>query len=385
MINGKPFRSYSPFVGDEELFRGAVRSFLDREVDARVAEYEDGSLPIRHLWKVGASEGIIGVRVPEQFGGQGAPAIFNIVVSYELGRSIGYATVGTSICTDNATNLLLVGGSDAAKAELLPRILDGQIQAMGFTEPDAGTNSSNLRTSARRDGDEWVINGNKCFISMGDQADIIYVVTRTDGDADRAGRFTLFAVDAPTDGLQRRKLDALGLPVHGLGELFFDDVRVPAHRMIGPLGGGLKMLSGMMAIDRVQTPARALGQAELALDLVIEYAKIRRVHEGRPLIEFQNTKMKLAEMATQIRAAQTLLTEALDKMRNGVLTNTDSAICKVFLTDVSARVVDESVQLFGANGLAGENVMSRIYASNRQFRILAGTSELLKISIASRL
>ncbi|MBM9463567.1 acyl-CoA/acyl-ACP dehydrogenase [Aeromicrobium sp. YIM 150415] len=379
-------RGESIFTGDEELFRQTVRSFMDREIDAKIDMYESGDLPIRHLWEVGTKAGVIGSRVPQEHGGIGGTEILNFIMSWELGRSLGYGTVGTCFCTDNATNLLALGGTDELKAELFPRILTGAIQALGFTEPDAGTNSAAIRTTARRDGEDWVLRGNKMYISMGDQADVIYVVARTDPNRamSRAG-LSIFAVDGDAEGLSRGRVDMVGLPVHGLGELAFDDVRVPAYRMLGAEGEGARLLSSMMAIDRVQTAARSLGQAELALDLAIDYSKERLVEGNRPLFDFQNTKIRLAEMAVQLRAARALIKQNIDAARGDALDRTAAAAGKVFITDVSARVVDGAVQIFGAAGLADEMPISRIYASNRQFRILAGTSELLKLSVAAKL
>lgn len=383
---GSKIRETSLFTDVEEEFRQLTRAFMDREIDAKIEQYDSGTLPIRHLWEAGTKAGVIGTRVPEEYGGIGGSEIFNFIMSYELGRSLGYGTVGTCICTDNATNLLAMGGTEELKQELFPRILSGAIQALGFTEPDAGTNSAGIRTTARRDGDSWVISGNKMFISMGDQADVIYVVARTDPDP-AAGRrgLSLIAVPGDAPGVSRGRVDILGLPVHGLAELSFDQVRVPEHHLLGEEGGGARLLASMMAIDRVQTSARSLGQAELALDLAVDFAKERRVEGDRALTEFQNTKIRLAEMAVEIRAAQALLKQNIDAFRRGENNGMAAAACKVFLTDVSARVVDGAVQIFGASGLADEMPISRIYASNRQFRILAGTSELLKLSVAAKL
>lgn len=379
----EPFHRRSFFTDDEELFRKTARAFLDREVDGNLAKYVSGEMPVRELWTRAADAGVIAMGVPEEYGGMGGSEVYNIILSYELGRTAGCATVGGVFTTDNVTHALFLGASEELKRRLAPKLLRGAIQCMGMTEPDAGTNLAGIRTRARRDGDAWVLNGSKIFISMGDIADIVYVIAKTEGHQDRD--VSVFLVETPTPGLTQRRIDMMGLPLTGLGELFLQDVRVPAGNLIGGEGKAIALLSKLMAADRVHSSTRALAQAELALDLTIEYTKQRTVAGGKQLFEFQNTQMRLAEMAIEVSVGQELFRGAVEKIRNQTLTPTDADIVKVYFTDMSARVIDCCVQLFGAAGLAEETVISKMYAQNRQFRIFAGTTELLKLSIARRL
>jgi acyl-CoA dehydrogenase len=252
-----------------------------------------------------------------------------------------------------------------------------------MTEPGAGTNSAAIRTTARKKGSDYYISGNKAYISHGDIAEIIYVVAKTGpgGWED----MTVFAVEGDARGVERRRINILGQPSAGLGEIFFDEVAVPPERIIGEVGGARPLVSPTVVLDRVQIAARALAQAELAFALALEHAKGRIVADNKPLFDFQHTQMRLAEMSIDIEVGVAVLEHTLAKLRVGECRPRDAAVAKVAVTEMSARVVDAAVQLFGAAGVADEYPISGIYAANRVFRILAGTSELLKLSLAQKL
>lgn len=371
------------YTEDEAMFARTVRTFYDRELDGRLLELEEAGGEGRAFWDKAAEAGLVGVAIPEEYGGPGASPIFNVILSYELGRSIGYATIGGNIATDLATMILMQGGTEEQKRLLSPRILGGAIQCMALTEPDAGSDAAAITTTARRDGDEYVISGSKIYISNGLKADLLYVVAKTDPGAGLKG-MTIILVEGDAVGLSRRKLSTMAFPAGGVAALFLDDVRVPATNRIGDEGGALSLLSSTLGVDRLQTGARALGQAELALDMTVDYAKQRKI-QGRSLFDFQHTKMKLAEMKTEISVGRSLFFDHLSRMREGGYLNVDAAIVKNWLTEMSAKVLDQCVQIYGGGGFMDEMPISRLYTSNRQFRIVAGTTELLKLQIARSL
>ena len=372
------------FSGVEEDFRQLTRDFLAREVDGNLTAYASGALSMHELWRRAAEAGVIATGVPEQYGGLGQGPILNFILSHELSRTPGFGVLGPVLTTDNVTQMIFRVASERICRTIAPLVLDGAIQAMGLTEPDAGTDSLGIRTKARLEGDEWVINGGKVFISSGAEADLLYVIAKTDPELGRRG-LSAFLVHAGTPGLTQRRVNMLGMSGTGLGEWVLDDVRVPDWHLIGERGQALELFSMTMSNDRVHCAGRALGQAELALSMTVDYVKTRTVAGGRPLFDFQNTKMKLAEIAVDVEAATALVVQSLDKVRAHRCTPLEAATVKVFAQEMSARVLDTCVQLWGAHGLAEEQPLSHMFANNRTMRVLAGTSELLKLSVAARL
>lgn len=372
-----------PWTEEEQLFLNSVRAFFDAELDGRLAEWEAQGGEGRDYWDKAAEAGLLGLCIPEEYGGGGASPVFNVLLSYELGRHIGYATVGGNIATDLATMILFEGGSEEMKRALAPRILGGAIQCMALTEPNAGSDAGAIRTTAVRDGDDFVINGSKVYISNGYRADLLYVVAKTDPDAGLKG-MSMFLVEGDAKGLTRRRMQTMSFPSGGVGELFLDDVRVPASNLIGVEGNAVALLASSLAVDRLQTGARALAQAEIAFDMTLDYARQRRI-QGKTLFDFQNTQMVLAGMKTEIEVGLVLFHEHVRRMREGRYTNVEAAMAKNWLCDMSARIMDQCVQLYGGAGFMDEMPISRLYTSNRQFRIVAGTTELLKLQIARKL
>jgi acyl-CoA dehydrogenase len=373
----------SRLTEEEELFQRTVQTFFERELDGKLAAHEANGGVGPAFWAKAADAGLVGVCVPEEYGGPGATSVFNCIVSYELGKTLGFATVGANIGTDLSTNILIDGGTDEQKRRLAPRILAGAVQALALTEPDAGSDAAAIRMSARRDGDDYVLKGTKVYISNGYNADILYVVAKTDVEAGYRG-MTIFLIDGPAAGLTRNKMKTMSFPAGGVGELNFDDVRVPAANIVGDIGGAAKLLSATLAVDRLQTGARALAQAEKAFELTLQYVRDRKIQK-RSLFEYQNTQLRLAEIKIDIDVGLTVYYDGLRKLRNGAYDPIDAAVAKVWLTEMSARALDACVQLHGGAGFMDLMPISRLYTSNRQFRIVAGTSELLKLGIAKKL
>ncbi|GAA0843926.1 acyl-CoA dehydrogenase family protein [Streptosporangium amethystogenes subsp. fukuiense] len=372
---------HAPFDEEEELYRQTVRTFLDKEIEPAFHQLGTDSASRHAVWRAAGRAGILGAVIPEEYGGPGASPIANVILSYEIARSQCYGTVGSLYCTDLATGAFLDGASPELIREWAPRILAGEaIQSMAITEPDAGSDVLAMRSFAERDGDDYVLSGDKTYITNGDIADMLYVVAKT--SKERRGRsLTMFLVTPEMAGVTRRKLATTGFPAGNTAELHFDRVRIPASHVLGGEGGAMRIMMGSLALDRLQIGFRALGQAELAFQQTVEYVK-QRVVFGSPLFEFQNTKFALADMKSEIEVGRAYLHEMVRKVRSGVATATEGSVGKLWLCEMSNRVIDGCVQLFGAMGFMDETPISRIYTSNRVLRIYAGTSEIMKQSIA---
>lgn len=375
--------SSDTFSEEEEMFRQTVRTFLDRELDRRLPEIEAAGTEGKDFWKRAAAAGLVGLPIPEKFGGPGVGPIFTIIVSYEIGRSLGFATVGGSITTDLAGLILVEGGKDDLIEEWAPRILDGAVQCMALTEPDAGSDIGAIRATAVKDGDDYVINGQKTYISNGPISDIIYTCAKTDPAAGAKG-ISIILVPSDTPGITMRTLDMMGFPCGSVGEIQYDNVRVPQRNLVGEEGKAVRLLASNLAVDRIQLAARSLGQAELAYSLTLDYCRQRKI-QGGPIFDFQTVQFKLAEMRTEIEAGRALVENGIRKIRAGTFKPDDAAMAKIWVTEMSARVLDTCVQLYGGAGFMDEMVISRMYRANRVFRIYGGTSELLKAGIARRL
>lgn len=382
---GAPELDYhSPFSEEEELYRQTVRSFLDREIEPTFHELGTDSASRHAAWLRAGRAGILGAAIPEEYGGPGGSPIANVILSHEIARSYCYGTVGSLFCTDMATGALTEGGSPQLIRQWAPRILSGEaIQAMAITEPDAGSDVFAMRTFADRDGDHYVLSGSKTYITNGDIADILYVVAKT--DRERRGRgLTMFLVDPSLAGVTRRKLRTMGFPAGNTAELHFENVRVPAAQVLGGEGGAMDIMMRSLAFDRLQIGFRALGQAELGFDMTLAYVKQRSAF-GQRVFDFQNSQFALASMKTDIEVGRAFLHELVRKVRAGMATATEGSMAKLWLCEMSSRVLDGCMQLYGGMGYMDETPISRLYTSNRVLRIYAGTSEIMKQSIARSL
>jgi acyl-CoA dehydrogenase len=376
--------SVSPFTAEEELFRQSVRSFYDRELEPHYREFEAAGKVGRDFWAKAGEAGMLGCCIPEEFGGPGASDLCGLIRAHELGRSIGGATIGSSICADITTHLLMRGGSEAHKRRWAPGILAGEVlQCMPLTEPGAGSDVTSMRSTARREQDVYVINGSKTYISNGTYADLMYVVAKTDPAQGGRG-LSMLLVEATTPGITRRPLKTMGYPLYDVAEIFFDDVRVPASNIFLGEGKAFQILIGIFALDRLEIAARALGEAELAFELTLAYVKQRKAF-GQKVFDFQNTQFKLAEMKTDLSVGRAFLYDGIRKYRSGSFSLADGAMLKLWLSEMSGRVVDAGVQLFGGAGFMDEMPIARLYKGNRLHRIYAGTSELQKVAIAKDL
>jgi acyl-CoA dehydrogenase len=369
------------FTEEEEAYRDTVRRFLRRELGPHVAEFAKDTGFDKALWRRAGEAGILGAAIPEAYGGPGASDLCGVVLAQELGRSPGGAVAGLSLSADICTRVLFSYGSQDHKRRFASKIMSGEVsQCLPVTETHAGSDATAIRTTARRDGFNYVINGSKVYISNGNKAHLMYVAAKTDA-AKRGGGMSVFLVEGDMPGVSRRPMKTMGYDAYDLAELRFDNVVVPADNLLLAEGRGLEVLISIFALDRMEIGARALGEAELAFQLALDFVRSRKAF-GQAIIEFQNTQFKLAEMKTDIEVGQSFLNDAVRKHRAGVMGLADCSMVKLWLTEMSSRVIDSAMQMFGGSGFMDEMTIARLYRCNRLHRLYAGSSELLKVAIA---
>ena len=372
----------SLFNDDHEAFRTTVRAFYVNQVVPEYAEWERAGEPPRHFWTAAGKLGLLGTQVPEEFGGGGQDSfLFNVVLTEESQRA-GIALGGLRVHTDIAMPYFLDLANAEQKARWLPRLVSGDaVSALAMSEPAAGSDVKALTTRAVRDGNSYVVNGTKTFISNGANADLIITAVKTDPEAGRNG-LSLLIIDGDSAGLSRgRKLEKLGLKAQDLSELSFQDVIVPAANLLGEEGAGFGYLTRNLAQERLSIAVNSQAAAAKALADTVEYTKGRKAF-GTTVSSFQNTKFELAACATDVEAGQSLLDRALVAHESGELTAGDAAMVKLFCTELQGRVIDRCLQLHGGYGYMLEYPIARAYADARVSRIYAGSSEVMKVIIA---
>jgi acyl-CoA dehydrogenase len=372
------------YTEEHELFRRTARAFFDKELNPHYRRYAEAGGIDKEFWRKAGQAGLLGSGIPEEYGGPGGDFVFNVILAEELGRSVGSSLTGSSLMADMATNILMAAGTDAQKRKYAPGILSGDVsQAMPLTEPDAGSDVTAIKTTAVRDGDHYVINGDKFFISNGTGADVLYVVAKT--DASQRGRgMSIIIVDADAKGVERRKIPMVGWPAGDTGELHFRDVRVPVANLLGKEGDAMRIMMSTFLEDRIQISARCIGAAQLALELTLDYVKQRKAF-GQRVIDYQNTQFVLAEVKTDLEVARAFVDQSVMKLRDKRFTFEDGAMLKLFCTEMENRVIDKCQQLFGGAGQMRDTPIAQMYTAARIQRIYAGTSELQKVAIAKGL
>ncbi|MFI6465889.1 acyl-CoA dehydrogenase family protein [Streptomyces sp. NPDC050528] len=375
------------FTDDHEAFRRLARDFIAKEVVPHYAEWEEvGRLP-RALFEQLGSLGLLGTAVPEEYGGAGlADYRYNVVLQEESARAlVTLGTVRTQL--DVVLPYFLTYADRDQRERWFPGLATGKLlTAIAMTEPGTGSDLAGIRTTAVRDGDSYVLNGAKTFITGGLLADLVIVVARTSTDPDnrRAG-LTLLVVEDGMPGFTRgRVLHKMGIKVQDTVELAFDDVRVPVANRLGEEGAAFGYLGNNLPQERMTVAVGSVAQARAALDTTISYVKERKAF-GKTVASFQNTKFELAAVAAEIEAAQAMLDRAVLELVAGELSGPDAAKVKLFCTEMQARAVDRCLQLFGGYGYMLEYPIARLYADARITRIYAGTSEVMKVIIAKSL
>ncbi|MBH0780737.1 acyl-CoA dehydrogenase family protein [Nocardia bovistercoris] len=372
------------FTADHEAFRRLVRDFIDKQIAPNYAAWEkDGRMPRETFAEMGEL-GILGFALPEEYGGAGLRDYrYNVVLQEEAARAmVTLGTVRTQL--DVILPYFLEYADQKQRERWFPGMVRGELlTAVAMTEPGTGSDLAGMRTSAVRDGDHYILNGAKTFITGGLLADLVIVVARTSSDPDnrRAG-LTLLVVEDGMPGFTRgRMLDKMGCKVQDTMELSFQDVRVPAENRLGEEGAAFGYLGHNLPQERMTVAVGSVAQARAAIAATIEYTRERKAF-GTPVSSFQNTKFELAAMSAEVEAAQTMIDRAVADLVDGVLSGADAARTKLFCTEVQARVVDRCLQLFGGYGYMMEYPIARLYTDARVARIYAGTSEVMKMIIA---
>lgn len=370
-----------------ELFRGNVRRFVETEIIPNYEAWEKAEMFPRKLWNTLGEQGLLCVDIPDTYGGFGADFLFSMVIQEEFSKANCGAVGGPmAVHSDIVAHYILNCGTEEQKQAYLPRMVTGEvIGAVAMTEPGAGSDLQGIRTTAKRDGDDYVINGSKTFITNGQHCDVVIVVARTNLEVSGSKGTTLFMVDASTPGFQRgRNLEKIGLHASDTSELFFEDVRVPASAILGDVDRGFAVLMGELQRERLALAVCAVGAAEGVLAETIEYVKERKAF-GAPISELQNTRFKLAEAATDIRIHRSFVEECKQLFAAGTLDVATVSMAKVSTTEMQGRVADTCLQLHGGYGFMREYGVSRAYVDARVQRIYGGTSEIMKELISRSL
>jgi len=376
------------FDDEHDDFREMVRTFVRKEVEPYYGEWEEAGAPPRDIFRTLGSLGVLGMSIPEEFGGAGQSSYkYSAVLTEETMRAaVGLGTVRVHM--DIVLPYLLHYCNDEQKQRWFPGLASGDlVLAIAMTEPATGSDLAGIATSAIRDGDEYVINGSKTFITGAINADLVLVVARTSKptDDDRRAGLSLIVVPTDTPGFSRgKKLPKIGLKSQDTAELFFEDVRVPAANVLGEEGAAFSYLGHNLAQERLSIAVGSQAAAVGALEFAKSYVRERKVF-GKTLGTFQNTKFVLAECAADLEAGQALVDKALQAHDRGDLDAVDAAKVKLFVTELQGRVVDKTLQLFGGYGYITEYPIARLYADARVTRIYGGTSEVMKTIISKSL
>jgi alkylation response protein AidB-like acyl-CoA dehydrogenase len=370
---------------DHKDFRASVRRFLEKEIAPNFEAWEEASIVDRDLWVKAGEAGMLCPQVPEEYGGTG-DFRYNAVLIEECSYA-GFAgpTGNFTAHSDVACGYVLDFGSEAIRKTWLPRMLSGEaVCSIAMSEPAAGSDLQGLQTRARRDGDDYVINGQKTFISNGQHCDISVVVART-GAGDGSGSMSLFLVEADRPGFTRgRNLEKLGHHSADTSELSFEDVRIPAENLLGEEGRAMEYMMQELPQERLIIAVASIAAAQKAFDITVEYVGTRTAF-GKTIGSMQNTRFALADMKAELAVGWAYVDQCLAELTAGTLTTDRASIAKLWVTEMQGRLVDRCVQFFGGYGFMREYEICRLYADARVQRIYGGTSEIMREIIARTL
>ncbi len=375
------------FDDTHEAFRGSFRSFLAKEAAPHHARWEAEGIVDRELFAVAGANGFLGMEVPEQYGGGGVRDFrFNVVVAEEIQHAdINAAGLGLTLHNDICLPYFLNLTNDEQKQRWLPGMCAGElITAVAMTEPGIGSDLASMTTTAVRDGDHYVVNGSKTFITNGINADLVITAVKTDPTQRHRG-MSLLVIERGMEGFERgRNLEKVGMHAQDTAELFFDDVRVPVENRLGEEGTGFVSLVTNLPQERLSIAVTAVAAARAAFERTLEYTK-QRTAFGQPVASFQHSRFVLAEMATEIEIAQTFVDRCVLALNADELTADEAAMAKWWCTELQGRVMDRCVQLHGGYGYMTEYSVGRAFADARITRIYGGTTEIMKEIIGKSL
>ena len=371
---------------EKELFRDSIKKFLETEVEPNYDQWEKDEIWPRDLWNKLGENGFLCVDIPSEYGGYDASFELSCVVIEEISRA-GYGALssGVSVHSDIVAPYILDLGSEEQKQKWLPKMVSGEIVgAIGMTDPGAGSDLQGMKTSALKDGDDFVLNGQKTFITNGQHADVIVLAAKTDPKLGAKG-ITLFTVDTHSAGYEvGRNLDKMGLHCGDTSEIFFSDVRVPVADVLGGEGKGFANLMNELPRERLILGVGCVAAAEGMLDWTIEYTMERKAF-GESISSFQNTRYVLADIKTEIELNKALAEKFTKKFVEGDLSSHEASMVKLAASEMQGRVADRCLQLFGGYGYMTEYKISRAFVDARIQRIYGGTSEIMKELISRSL
>ena len=375
---------YSSIYGEEHrIFRDAFKNFVSREITPNVARWEAERAVPRELWLKMGEQGYLCPWLPEEYGGLDAGFEYSVIINEELIRGDGYG-VGVPLHSDVAVPYIYSYGKSEIKIKWLPKCASGEvITCIGFTEPNTGSDLAAIRTSALRDGNDYIINGQKTFITNGFFADLVVLAVKTDPSAGSRG-ITLLLVETDRPGFQSRKLEKMGQHMQDTAELFFDDCRVPVSNRLGEENQGFKLMMKKLQQERLEVSVKSQVMAEEAFNEALEYAKVREAF-GRPIGNFQYNAFKLADMATEIELGRAFLDSLIGEHIQGKDIVKKVSMAKYWLSEMANRIAYDAVQIHGGYGYMEEYRICRIYRDVRALSIYAGTSEIMKLIISRNL
>lgn len=370
------------FRDDHEMFRDQVRKFIDREITPYLEQWEKAGIVPKETWLKAGEAGLLCSSVAEEYGGPGGDYGHSAVMIEELAR-VNATAVGFTTHSEIVANYIVAYGNEEQKKRWLPGMVSGQIiGVLGLSEPSIGSDLRSMRTQMQRQGDEYVVSGQKTFITNGGNADLVVTGCKLDP---KEKKLTLLCIETEREGFSKGKLlDKIGLKGQDTAELFFDEVRVPVTNRLGEENEGFIYLSHQLAWERLIIAIRAAASIEAMMQETIEYVKNRQVF-GQTVFDFQNTKFKLAEAKSQLTMLRAFVDSCLAKVMRGELTPDEAAMAKLVGSEMQGKLLDEFLQLHGGYGFMSEYRVSRAWVDARVARIYGGTSEIMKQIISKTL
>ena len=371
------------YSSDHEVFRDSVRKFIADKVTPFHEQWEKDGQISREAWLQAGEQGLLCATIPEEYGGPAADFLYSAVVLEELAR-VGAMGPGFALHSDIVAPYLLKYASEDLKQKWLPKMVTGEIiGAIAMTDPSGGSDLANLKTKAVRDGDDYVISGQKVFITNGQTADIVIVACRTSDE--RAKGVSLILVEADRAGFKKgRNLEKIGWKAQDTSELFFDEVRVPVSNIVGIEGNGFVQLMEQLPQERLLQGIRCASVIEAGLEWTVDYVRDRQAF-GKTVASFQNTRFKLAEVHSKSTMMRVFVDRCIAMHLEGKLDANDAAKCKMLSSELMMELLDECLQLFGGYGYMWEYPIARAWADGRQSRLAGGTGEIMREIIGREL
>lgn len=378
--------SRTAYNEDHEAFRNTVRQFMANEIAPNAEKWQKAGVVDKSVWPKAGELGMLCPTVPEEYGGLGLDFGYNAIVGEESSYT-GQVANGFTLQSDIVVNYIVQYGSEEQKKHWLPKMVSGEtITAIAMTEPGTGSDLQSMQTSAKKDGNHYVINGSKTYITNGQNADLVLVCCKTDPNADPAWKgISIVLVEADREGFKRgRNLDKIGMDEADTSELFFEDVRVPMTNCLGEEGKGFIYLMSELPQERLSIAVGAQASAQKSFDLTVEFVKDRKAF-GKTVFDFQNTKFTLADLKTKLQVGWAHIDWALNRHYKKELTPEEGAAAKLWHTELQWEVMDKCLQLHGGAGYMNEYPIAKSWRASRVNRILGGTNEIMKELISRKL